>query len=132
MKKWSLPLSLLLLTTTVRAQERIPDEEARNIARLLLEAAKKVKPPLVIDDDKEYNLALCYLDVRKGAKDTLDLVLLSKEKTPLLKAPLEKVDEKQEWPVEFTASIEGNDRAHLKVNLLGAYRAKITLGILTD
>ena len=132
MKKWSLPLSLLLLTTTVRAQERIPDEEARNIARLLLEAAKKVKPPLVIDDDKEYNLALCYLDVRKGAKDTLDLVLLSKEKTPLLKAPLEKVDEKQEWPVEFTASIEGNDRAHLKVILLGAYRAKITLGILTD
>jgi len=201
MKKLIVPLALLLLAGPVRAQERIPDEEARNIARQLIEAAKKVKAPVatevdpdkpygkhkdeygamvlpdknlsaerlakagkdeivpigqfwmrslapVVDDkvipskdlqmlkvthnDKEYSLVLCYLGVRKRAKDALELVVLSKDKTPLLKAPLEKTDEKQELPIEFTASIEGNDRAHLKMSLLGRYRAKATLGVLTD
>ncbi|MBI1916161.1 MAG: hypothetical protein HYS12_15720 [Planctomycetes bacterium] len=201
MKKFIVPLALLLLAGPARAQERIPDEEARNIARQLIEAAKKVKAPVAIDvdadkpygkhkdeygamvlpdknlsaerlakagkdeivpigqfwmrslapavdgkvvpsknlqmltvthNDKEYSLVLCYLGVRKGPKDALELVVLSKDKTPLLKAPLEKTDEKQELPVEFTASIEGNDRAHLKMSLLGRYRAKVTLGVLTD
>ena len=63
---------------------------------------------------------------------SLELVVLSKNKTPLLKAPLEKTDEKQELPVEFTATIEGNDRAILKMNLHGRYQAKLTLGVLTD
>ncbi len=201
MKKLIVPLALLLFADPARTQERIPDEEARNIARELIEAAKKVKAPVatevdpdkpygkhkdeygamvlpdknlsaerlakvgkdaivpigqfwmrslapVVEDkvipskdlqmlkvthnDKEYNLVLCYLGVRKGAKDALELVILSKDKTPLLKAPLEKTDEKQELPIEFTASIEGNDRAHLKISLLGRYRAKVTLGVLTD
>jgi hypothetical protein len=201
MNKLIVPLALLLFAGPGRAQERIPDEEARSIARGLTEAAKKVKPPvttnvdvdkpygkhkdeygaLVLPDknlsaerlakagkdeivpigqfwmrglapvvegkvvpskdlqmltvthnDKEQNLVLCYLGVRKGPKDGLELVILSKEKTPLLKAPLEKTDEKQDLPIEFTASIEGNDRAHLKLSLLGRYRAKVTLGVLTD
>src|SRR5262249_38206564 len=192
MKKLIVPLALLLLAGPVPAQERIPDEEARNIARELIEAAKKVKAPVatqvdvdkpygkhkdeygamvlpdkrlsaerlakagkdetgpigqfgvrglgpVVDgqvlpskdvqmlpvthDGQEYNPGLCYLGVRKGAKDALELVVLSKDKTPLLKAPLEKTDEKQELPIECPASIEGNDRAHLKMNLLGRYRA---------
>jgi hypothetical protein len=201
MNKLIVPLTLLLAAGPARPQERIPDEEARNIARELIEAAKKVKPPLATDvdvekpygkhkdeygalvlpqkdlsaerlakvgkdeivpvgqfwmrglgpavegkviaskklqrlaityNDKEYNLVLCYLGVRKGPKDALELVILSKDKTPLLKAPLEKTDENQEFPVEFTASIEGNDRAHLKIGFLGRYRARITLGVLTD
>src|SRR4051812_18025817 len=148
MKKWIVPLTLLLFVGPARAQERIPDEEARNIARGLIEAAKKVKAPVATDvdvdkpygkhkdeygalvlpdknlsaeklakagkdeiiplgqlwmrglgpavegkvipsknlqtltvthNDKEYNLVLCYLGVRKGPKDTLELVVLSKE-----------------------------------------------------
>src|SRR5215510_12923070 len=154
MKKLIVPLALLLVGPA-RAQERIPDEEARPIARMLVEtAAKKVKAPLATDadpdkpygkhkdeygamvipdkkfsaerlakvgkdevipvgqfwmrglgptvegkvvpsknlqmltvthNDKEYNLVLCYLGVRKGAKDALELVVLSRDKTPLLK-----------------------------------------------
>jgi len=202
MKKLIGLLGLLLVAGPARTQERIPDEEARNIARMLVEtAAKKVKAPIttaadpdkpygkhkdeygamvipdkklsaerlakagkdeiipvgqfwtrglgpvvegkvlssknlqmlmVTHNDKEYTLVLCYLGVRKGPKDSLELVVLSKDKTPLMKAPLEKTDEKQELPVEFSATIEGNDRAILKMNLHGQYRAKLTLGVLTD
>src|SRR6185369_11229943 len=56
MKKLIVPLTLLLVAGPAGAQERIPDEEARNIARGLLEAAKKVKTPLAtdVDVDKPY------------------------------------------------------------------------------
>src|SRR5206468_3946052 len=56
MKKLIVPLALLLLAGPAPAQERIPDEEARNIARELIEAAKKVKAPVApqVDADKPY------------------------------------------------------------------------------
>ncbi|HKB41127.1 MAG TPA: hypothetical protein VKD72_32165 [Gemmataceae bacterium] len=201
MKKLIVLLGVLLCVGPARTQERIPDEEARNIARTLIDAAKKAKAPLTTDadpdkpygkhkdeygamvipdkkfsaerlakvgkdevipvgqfwmrglgptvegkvvpsknlqmltvthNDKEYNLVLCYLGVRKGAKDALELVVLSRDKTPLLKTPLEKADETQELPVEFSATIEGDDRAILKMLLHGRYKAKLTLGVLAD
>jgi hypothetical protein len=46
--------------------------------------------------------------------------------------PLEKVDQKQELPIEFLATIEGNDRAILKVTLVGKYRSKLKVGTLKD
>src|ERR1051326_4674315 len=56
MKKLIVPLALLLFAGPGRTQERIPDEEARSIARGLIEAAKKVKPPVTtnVDVDKPY------------------------------------------------------------------------------
>ena len=51
MKKLIVPLTLMLVAGPAGAQERIPDEEARNIARELIEAAKKVKAPVATDVD---------------------------------------------------------------------------------
>jgi hypothetical protein len=47
-------LALCLITAALPAQERVPDEEAKKITKLLLEAAAKVKPPfkLEVDADK--------------------------------------------------------------------------------
>jgi hypothetical protein len=70
--------------------------------------------------------------VRKGPKDALEMVLLSKDRTPLVTLPLEKTDLKQELPIEYLCTIEGNDRAFLTVTLLGKYRTKLMLGVLTD
>ena len=49
-------LALALLLPVSRAQDRVPDDEARHAARLLTEAADKVKPPFKIelDTDKPY------------------------------------------------------------------------------
>src|SRR5436190_810406 len=56
MKRLIVPLSLLLLGGVAGAQDRVPDEEARKLARLLVEAAKKAKPPIAteVDADNPY------------------------------------------------------------------------------
>src|SRR5436305_4196851 len=201
MKRLTVVLSLLLACGPARGRDRLPDEEARKAAKLLAEAARKVKLPLrgpvdtekpyakrkddyvalvlparglsaealgrlakddvlpagqlwlhslapVVDgkvlptrqlqtvtitcNDQEHTVAVCCLGVRRGGKDSLELALYSKDATPLLRVPLEKTDDTQELPIEFTASLEGEGRAVLTVNVLGRYRAKLGVGTLAD
>ena len=201
MRRLTVPLSLLLLAAPARAQERVPDDEARALAKLItVAAAKKITPPLAIapDTDKpfakrkdEYGalflpdkrltaerlrgagkelvpvailwthqlvpvagdkrlpveklqkfsvkvkeeermLFVCFLAARKGPKGEPELVLLSKDRTPLLTLPLQKAGQKQKLPVEYLVSVEGDDRAHLTLQLLGEYRARLTLGVQAE
>jgi hypothetical protein len=200
MRLLTVPLVLLLGAGVANAQERVPPEEARVLAKLISLAAGKLKPPVAIaaDTDKPYakrkdeygamflpdkklsaerlaragkeivpvavlwthqlapvaggkvipseklqglsvtikeekiTLTVCYLGVRKGPKGGLELVVLSKDTTPLVTLPLEKAERKQELPIEFLATIEGNDRAILTLGLLGKYKTKLTLGVPTN
>src|SRR5262249_52451450 len=95
-------------------------------------SSKKLQDLPVTVKDEAVNLTVCCVGVRKGAKDALEMVLLSRDQTPVLVLPLEKAESKQELPIEFLASIEGDDRAILTVKLLGKYRTKLTLGVQTD
>jgi hypothetical protein len=181
------------------AVERIPDEEARRIAKALIAAEGKIKPPLKVEvnpdkpfgkrhsdhaalvlparqlstekidkaaaevvpvgevwlrnlgpvvadrvvsskrlqivpvtyKDRELTLALCQLGVKRD-KDRLVLVFLSKDRHPLLTLPLEKCDEKQELPLEFLVNIGGDDRAEVVLTILGKYRSRLEIGVLTE
>jgi hypothetical protein len=196
--KYSL-LTLALLATVAKAQDRVPDDEARHAARLLTEAAEKVKPPFKIelDTDKPYakrkddkgalllpakdlsadviakagneivpigqvwmrhivpvvgdklvsskqlnvltikpkdediTVVMCWAGVRKE-KDKLSLVLIGKDSKPLLTLPLENSVEKQELPIEFLVTIDGDERATINVLLAGKYRAKLRVGVQAD
>ena len=200
MRLLMVPLALLVGAGAAGAQERVPQEEARVLAKLISLAAAKLKPPLGVaaDTDKPYakrkdeygamflpdkklaaerlaragkdivpvgvlwahqlapvvggkvvstkklqclsvtikeeniTLTVCYLGARKTTKGGLELVVLSKDSAPLAALPLEKAEGKQELPIEFLATIEGNDRAILTVGLLGKFKTKLTLGVLTD
>jgi len=93
-------------------------------------SAKKLLILPVTHNDDEVNLVLCSLGVQT-VKDRLSLVVLGKEKTPLLTLPLEKIDQKQDKPIEFNVTIE-DDQATLSVTLLGKYRAPVRVGLLED
>ena len=194
------PLALLFGAGVTGAQERVPQEEARVLAKLISLAAAKIKPPIGVaaDTDKPYakrkddygamflpdkklaaerlaragkdivpvgvlwahqlapvaggkvvstrnlqcftvtikeeniTLTVCYLGARRGSKGGLELVVLSKDTRPLVVLPVEKTEGKQDLPIEFLATIEGNDRAILTVGLLGKFKTKLTLGVLAD
>jgi hypothetical protein len=199
MKYGTLVPALLLAVSAAAAQDRIPDEEAKKAAALLVEASAKVKAPLplkvdpnkpygkrrneygalvipaqgleaktieeagdqpvavgqiyfrglapvvenkvlpskrlipitVSHDGNEIKLGLCYVAVQKvEGKPTL--LLFGEEKKPLLTAPLEKADEKQELPIEFRVTIEGEGRATVNVVLLGSRRTSVEIGVLTE
>lgn len=200
MKRLMIPLALLLGAGAAGAQDRVPQEEARVLAKVISLAAAKIKPPIDVagDTDKPYakrkdeygamflpdkklsaerlagagkdivpvgilwthqlaplaggkvvsskklqglsvtlkeenvTLTVCFLGARQGPKGGLELVVLSKDRTPLAVLPLAKAETKQELPIEFLATIEGNDRAILKVSLLGKYKTTLTLGVQTD
>jgi len=199
MKLLTVALALLLGAGAARAQERVPQEEARALAKIISLAAAGIERPLDVvgDTDKPYakrkdeygamflpdkklsaqrlagagkalvpvgilwthqlapvaggkvvsskklqglavtlkeekvTLTVCFLAARKKPKG-LELVVLSRDRTPLVVLPLEKAEAKQELPLEFLATIEGNDRAILKVSLLGTYKTTLTLGVQTD
>jgi hypothetical protein len=196
MKTTLLALALLLGVRSAAAQERIPDDHAKMIAKSLVEASAKIKGPLTVEVDadkpfakrkdehgamvlpakkltaemidkagadivpigllyvrqlslmaedkllpvekmhevsfkhneNEVTVHLCYLGVQK-AKDKTNLVILGKEKKPLVSIPLAKIDEKQELPLEFLVSIEPDDTATIKLTILGKQKATLTVGV---
>jgi hypothetical protein len=72
-------------------------------------------------------MVLCLAGVRKKG-DGLELVLYAKDKEPLLTVPLEKVETKQELPVELDGKKGDNDTGVLILSVLGKYQAKVPFG----
>jgi hypothetical protein len=71
---------------------------------------------------EDHALPLCLLGVRKSDKGEPELLVFGKGKEPLLRLPLQKIDRKQELPIELEAKRDG-DTARLTLNLLGKYQA---------
>ncbi|MEW6304538.1 MAG: hypothetical protein AB1705_13755 [Verrucomicrobiota bacterium] len=85
----------------------------------------KLRLLTITADGQEHQVNLHYLGIQKAGKD-LQLVVFAKDKEPLLKLPLEKSDGTQSWPIEISGRKE-EDRGILTLNLLGKYRAELTL-----
>lgn len=195
MKRTVAVVALLVLVSAAPTQERVPDEKAQEIAKVLVEQVAKAtdlqlktdvdeKKPyavhggdrgaMVIPDKKltadalakadkdivpvghlwfrqvspyvngkvtpndklrivkvtaggeDHALPFCLIGVQKNAKGELELVVYAKDKEPLLRAPLKKIDAKQELPLELQAKREG-DTAQLTINILGKYQAVLTV-----
>lgn len=198
MKSFLALLTLCLLTHRAAAQESIPTDEARKIARILIQAsgdvsnaqlkaeldpeqprgikagdaglivipaakltaaavAKAGKEPVAIgqlwlhqlvpaqdgspvalsklrtvtvtdkDKDKSANAQLYFLGVRDAGAGKLELVVYALDKQPLLRVPLEIAEASQDSPIELQGRKSGEDAGVLTVNLLGKYKAELTL-----
>ena len=196
MKSFLALLTLCLLTHRAAAQESIPTDEARKIARVLIMAAgdipnaqlkaeldpeqprgikagdaglivipaakltaaavaKAGKEPValgqlwlhklapaqdgspvalaklrtitVTDKDKSADAQLYFLGVRDAGAGKLELVVYALDKQPLLRVPLEIAEASQDSPIELQGRKSGEDAGVLTVNLLGKYKAELTL-----
>lgn len=199
MKTSMLILAVGLLARPVAAQETVPDDQAKKIAELLVQAAAKAKTPVKVEvdadqpfakkkdergamvipvkgltaetvakaekdfvplgqlwmrgvapvadnkvvdknkinyvtiehDGQEVVVTLYFIGVQK-VKDELSVVVLGKDKTPLVTVPLAKADEKLEKPLEFLVDVNGDERATVILQLLGKHKAKLTLGLVNE
>ena len=71
---------------------------------------------------------LFLLGVRKKGDDTFELAVYAKDKEPHLLLPLQKIDTKQELPIEMEAMKGDNETGVITLSILGKYRAKLTVG----
>jgi hypothetical protein len=73
-------------------------------------------------------LPLSLVGVHKGSGDQLELVLYGKEREPILRVPLRKVEVKQEQePVQLDGKEGENHTGILTLKILGKYEAQITV-----
>lgn len=74
-------------------------------------------------DGEEVKVPQCALGVRRVAGGELELLVFGKDKEPLLKVALKKIDAKQESPLEMDAE-RGDESAQVSLKILGKYEAK--------
>ena len=91
-------------------------------------AEDKTRQVIVEDGDKEIRLRLFLLATARNAQGTLDLIVFAKDKTPLLRVPLEKgAGAAQQLPAELAGQKNDEDTVTLTLNLAGQYRARLIL-----
>jgi hypothetical protein len=86
-------------------------------------ANAKLRILTVNANGEDLMLPLCTLGVRKGSAGP-ELVVLGKDKEPLVTVPLKKVETQQELPIEIEGRKE-DDTGVLTINLFGKYRAEL-------
>lgn len=91
-------------------------------------AADKTRRIVVEDGDKELPLQLFLLGAAKNAQGTLDLIVFSKDKTPLLRVLLAKdPDASPQLPAELSGRKNDEDSATLTLRFAGPYQARLLL-----
>jgi len=71
----------------------------------------------------ELKVPQCALGVRRLAGGELELLVFGKDKEPLFKVALKRIDAKQETPLEMDAE-RGDESAQVSLKILGKYEAK--------
>lgn len=79
---------------------------------------------VTIETDQETDSAVqCALGVKRNGSGGLDLLLLGKDKTPLLKVPLKKTESQQQPPISMKAERTNDDAGRITLRILGRYEA---------
>lgn len=73
-------------------------------------------------DGDEVKAPQCALGVQKNSAGELELLVFGKDKEPVLKVALKKIDIKQESPLEVDAE-RGSESAQVRLKILGKYEA---------
>ena len=89
--------------------------------------SSKLRSVTVTDKDKSAEVQVYLLGARKGDKGKMELVVFAKDKEPLLLIPLEATEGTQEFPIELQGRKSGEDSGILTLNLLGKFKAEMTL-----
>lgn len=95
--------------TPMRDGEGVPEAKLR-IATVKTQEGDEVKAPQ------------CALGVQKNSAGELELLVFGKDKEPVLKVALKKIDTKQESPLEVDAE-RGSESAQVRLKILGKYEA---------
>lgn len=78
-------------------------------------------------EGRQDKVCLCLLGARKNADGTLELLIYSKEKEPLITVPMKKIDVAQENPIEISAEVDQNT-AVVTLKIVGKYEASFKVG----
>ena len=91
-------------------------------------AASKLRSVTVSDDGKETAVVLFLVGVGRNAGGQPELVVFSKDKEPVLRAPIESINgEKHDTPVTLSGRKSGESAGLLTLDILGRYRAELTV-----
>ena len=74
----------------------------------------------------------CALGVKGNDSGGLELLVFGKDKTPVLKVPLKKVEASQDTPISLKAERTENDAARITLRLVGRYEATLTVAELAE
>jgi hypothetical protein len=88
-------------------------------------SSEKLRLATVKHDGEVYTVPQCTLGVRRKA-GAMELVVLGKDKSPLLTAPLKAVESKQDMPIDLAAERESYS-GQITVKILGKYQAQFSV-----
>ena len=90
--------------------------------------AAKLRTVKVSDGDKEVPVEVYYLGITKTDAGAIELGLYTKDKTPLVKAPLVKTDAAASTtPIALDGHKEGENSGVLVITVFGSYKADVTV-----
>jgi hypothetical protein len=81
-------------------------------------------------DGQEHEVSLYLLGLRSKEKAEPELVIYAQGKEPLVALPLEKIDGRQEQPIELEGQKGDDGTGTLTLNVAGRYRARLTVAPL--
>jgi hypothetical protein len=84
----------------------------------------KLRLAKVKHDGEDFTVPQCALAVRRIDSGGLELLVFGKDKVPLLKVPLKKIEARQESPIDLSAERTG-DEGFVTLKILGKYEAKL-------
>jgi hypothetical protein len=84
----------------------------------------KLRLATVKHNGEDITVPQCALGVRRNDSGALELLVFGKDKVPLLKVPLKKIEAQQEPPIDLSAERTG-DEGSVTLKILGKYEAKL-------
>jgi len=90
-------------------------------------AKEKLRNILVEDNEREQNVQLYLLGLRKNARDSFELVVYGKGKEPIVATSMVSAPNTQEFPLQVTGRKESDTSGILTIHLLGQYSADLRL-----
>jgi hypothetical protein len=86
--------------------------------------ADKLRLVSVRHEGEEITVPACALGAQRNRSGALELLVFGKDKEPILKLPLKKIETTQELPIDITAERTGEGAA-VTLKILGKYEAKL-------
>jgi hypothetical protein len=88
-------------------------------------AGGKLRLFTIQTDSQEGEAAQCALGIKANGSGELELLVFGKDKNPVAKVPLKKVESQQESPIGIEAERRSDDTGSITLKILGRYEARI-------
>jgi hypothetical protein len=91
--------------------------------------ADRLRVATVAIDGQDHSFPVCYAGLRKKADGDWELAVYAKDKEPILRLPVKKIDEAaaSDTPVDFDGKRNDNGTGEVTIKVLGKYQATLTV-----